>query len=80
MLNVYTVSLNSFVFNSMSTPSASGTDAGSVVSDPQHSQKLLKALQSFRQDNFFQDAVLVLDGEEIPVQKNILAAASPYIR
>ncbi|XP_065134864.2 gigaxonin isoform X1 [Paramisgurnus dabryanus] len=64
----------------MSTPSAAGTDAGSVVSDPQHSQKLLKALQSFRQDNFFQDAVLVLDGEEIPVQKNILAAASPYIR
>ncbi|XP_026865488.1 gigaxonin [Electrophorus electricus] len=52
----------------------------SVVSDPQHSQKLLRALRSFRQDGSFQDAVLVLEGEEIPVQKNILAAASPYVR
>ncbi len=33
-----------------------------------------------RQEDCFQDAVLVLDGEQIPVQKNILAAASPYIR
>lgn len=57
-----------------------GADTGSVVSDPQHSQKLLRALQSFRQEGSFQDAVLVLEGEEIPVQKNILAAASPYVR
>ncbi|XP_051580040.1 gigaxonin-like [Myxocyprinus asiaticus] len=64
----------------MSNPKTAGADAGSVVSDPQHSQKLLRALQSFRQDDCFQDAVLVLEGEEIPVQKNILAAASPYIR
>ncbi|MCJ8733172.1 hypothetical protein PDJAM_G00220170 [Pangasius djambal] len=55
-------------------------DPGSVVSDPQHSQKLLRSLRSFREDASFQDAVLVLEGEEIPVQKNILAAASPYIR
>ncbi|MBN3315159.1 GAN protein, partial [Atractosteus spatula] len=60
--------------------SESGASAGSVVSDPQHSTKLLRALRSFRQEKCFQDAVLVLDGEEIPVQKNILAAASPYIR
>ncbi|XP_016312927.1 gigaxonin-like [Sinocyclocheilus anshuiensis] len=64
----------------MSDPKRAGADAGSVVSDPQHSQKLLRVLQSFRQDDCFQDAVLVLDGEQIPVQKNILAAASPYIR
>ncbi|KAG9273044.1 gigaxonin [Astyanax mexicanus] len=57
-----------------------GADGGSAVSDPQHSQKLLRALRSFRQEGSFQDAVLVLEGEEIPVQKNILAAASPYIR
>ncbi|KAG7333394.1 hypothetical protein KOW79_003529 [Hemibagrus wyckioides] len=55
-------------------------DPRSVVSDPQHSQKLLRSLRSFREDGSFQDAVLVLEGEEIPVQKNILAAASPYIR
>ncbi|TSK38445.1 Gigaxonin [Bagarius yarrelli] len=53
---------------------------GSVVSDPQHSQKLLRSLRSFREDGSFQDAVLVLEGEQIPVHKNILAAASPYIR
>lgn len=64
----------------MSDPKTAGADAGSVVSDPQHSQKLLRVLQSLRQDNCFQDAVLVLEGEQIPVQKNILAAASPYIR
>lgn len=66
--------------NSMSDPKRAGADAGSLVSDPQHSQKLLRVLQSLRQDDCFQDAVLVLDGEQIPVQKNVLAAASPYIR
>ncbi len=66
--------------NSMSDPKTAGADAGSVVSDPQHSQKLLRVLQFLRQEDCFQDAVLVLDGEQIPVQKNILAAASPYIR
>ncbi|KAJ8335539.1 hypothetical protein SKAU_G00388810 [Synaphobranchus kaupii] len=54
--------------------------SGSVVADPQHSRKLLRALRTFWQEQCFQDAILVIDGEEIPVQKNILAAASPYIR
>ncbi|KAL0968213.1 hypothetical protein UPYG_G00263900 [Umbra pygmaea] len=54
--------------------------SGSIVSDPQHSQKLLKALRSFSQEQCFQDALIILDGQQIPVQKNILAAASPYIR
>ena len=53
---------------------------GSAVSDPQHATRLLRALSSFREESRFCDAHLVLDGEEIPVQKNILAAASPYIR
>lgn len=64
----------------VSDSKTAGADAGSVVSDPQHSQKLLRVLQALRQDDCFQDAVLVLEGEQIPVQKNILAAASPYIR
>ncbi|XP_071199249.1 gigaxonin-like isoform X2 [Salvelinus alpinus] len=63
----------------MSTSDPVVSAAGSVVSDPQHSQKLLKALRSFWIEQCFQDAVLVLEGEKIPVQKNILAAASPYI-
>lgn len=53
---------------------------GSVVSDPQHSKKILRALRSFQLEQCFHDAILVIDDEEIPVQKNILAAASPYIR
>lgn len=53
---------------------------GSAVSDPHHAARLLRALSSFREESRFCDAHLVLDGEEIPVQKNILAAASPYIR
>ncbi|XP_014004434.1 gigaxonin isoform X1 [Salmo salar] len=64
----------------MSTSDPVVSAAGSVVSDPQHSQKLLKALRSLWIEQCFQDAVLVLEGEKIPVQKNILAAASPYIR
>ncbi|XP_056455064.1 gigaxonin [Gadus chalcogrammus] len=53
---------------------------GSRVSDPQHSQKLLRVLRSFWQEDSFHDALLVVNGEELPIQKNILAAASPYIR
>ncbi|KAL8194768.1 UNVERIFIED_CONTAM: hypothetical protein K2H54_047613 [Gekko kuhli] len=52
---------------------------GSAVSDPQHPARLLRALSSFREEGRFCDAHLVLEGEEIPVQTNILAAASPYI-
>nr|CAJ83337.1 giant axonal neuropathy (gigaxonin) [Xenopus tropicalis] len=50
------------------------------VCDPQHAAKLLRALGSFRGESGFCDALLVLEGQEIPVQRNILAAASPYIR
>lgn len=50
------------------------------VSDPQHSQKLLRVLRTFWQEQSFHDALLVVGEEELPVQKNILAAASPYIR
>lgn len=61
-------------------PDSGGSASGSKVSDPQHSQKLLRVLRSFWQEHSFHDALLVVDGEELPVQKNILAAASPYIR
>lgn len=50
------------------------------VSDPQHSQKLLRVLRTFWLEQSFHDALLVVGEEELPVQKNILAAASPYVR
>ncbi|XP_068169890.1 gigaxonin [Antennarius striatus] len=58
----------------------SDCEPGAKVSDPQHSQRLLRVLRTFWQEQSFHDALLVVDGEELPVQKNILAAASPYIR
>ncbi len=61
-------------------PDSRSSEHGSKVSDPQHSQKLLRVLRVFWQEQSFHDALLVVDGEELPVQKNILAAASPYIR
>lgn len=61
-------------------PDSVSGESGSKVSDPQHSQKLLLVLRSFWQEQSFHDALLVVDGEELPLQKNILAAASPYIR
>ncbi|XP_013886362.1 gigaxonin [Austrofundulus limnaeus] len=61
-------------------PNCRSSEPGSKVSDPQHSQKLLRVLRTFWQEQSFHDALLVVDGEELPVQKNILAAASPYIR
>ncbi|XP_075994440.1 gigaxonin, partial [Genypterus blacodes] len=61
-------------------PDSDGSAPGSKVSDPQHSKKLLRVLRSFWQEQSFHDALLVVDGEELPIQKNILAAASPYIR
>lgn len=60
--------------------SGSEGDAACKVSDPQHSQKLLRVLRTFWLEQSFHDALLVVDEEELPVQKNILAAASPYIR
>lgn len=67
-------------FTSLDMPDTGSSEAGSKVLDPQHSQKLLRVLRTFWQEKSFHDALLVVDGEELPVQKNILAAASPYIR
>lgn len=61
-------------------PDSVSGDSCSKVSDPQHSQRLLRVLRTFWKEQSFHDALLVVDGEELPVQKNILAAASPYIR
>ncbi|KAK5868106.1 hypothetical protein PBY51_012546 [Eleginops maclovinus] len=61
-------------------PDSLSSEPGSKVLDPQHSQKLLRVLRLFWQEQSFHDALLVVDGEELPVQKNILAAASPYVR
>uniref|UniRef100_A0AAQ4RL32 BTB domain-containing protein n=1 Tax=Gasterosteus aculeatus aculeatus TaxID=481459 RepID=A0AAQ4RL32_GASAC len=63
-----------------SISSHGGQVAIEVVSDPQHAQKLLRVLRTFWLEQSFHDALLVVDGEELPVQKNILAAASPYVR
>lgn len=65
---------------SLDMPDTASNEPGSKVSDPQHSQRLLRVLRTFWQEQSFHDALLVVDGEELPVQKNILAAASPYIR
>ena len=66
--------------SSLDMPDSVSSEPGSKVSDPQHSQKLLRVLRTFWQEQSFHDALLVVDGEELPVQKNILSAASPYIR
>lgn len=55
-------------------------ETSSKVSDPQHSQKLLQVLHTFWREQSFHDALLVVGEEELPIQKNILAAASPFIR
>lgn len=60
--------------------SGSEGETSCKVSDPQHSQKLLRVLRTFWLERSFHDALLVVGDEELPVQKNILAAASPYIR
>ncbi|XP_056908807.1 gigaxonin isoform X1 [Takifugu flavidus] len=60
--------------------SSSECESSCKVSDPQHSQKLLRVLRTFWLEQSFHDALLVVGAEELPVQKNILAAASPYIR
>lgn len=69
-----------FSMSSLDMPNSRSSEPGSKVSDPQHSQKLLRVLRVFWQEKSFHDALLVVDGEELPIQKNILAAASPYIR
>ncbi|XP_018410884.1 PREDICTED: gigaxonin [Nanorana parkeri] len=56
------------------------SNSTTVVSDPQHAAKLLRALSCFREESDFCDTLLIVEEQEIPVHKNILAAASPYIR
>ena len=50
------------------------------LSHPLHANSLLSALNENRKLPNFCDGVVCVSGEEIPVQKNILAATSPYFR
>ena len=45
-----------------------------------HAKKLLRVLNDTRKCEHLCDAVVIIDGEEILVQKNILSAASEYFR
>ncbi|XP_041376545.1 gigaxonin-like [Gigantopelta aegis] len=45
-----------------------------------HAKKLLRVLNDTRSCEHLCDAVVIIDGEEILVQKNILSAASEYFR
>ena len=47
---------------------------------PLHSNSLLQSLNETRKNRQLCDGVVVIGDEEIPVQKNVLAAASPYFR
>ncbi|ELU05864.1 hypothetical protein CAPTEDRAFT_177887 [Capitella teleta] len=47
---------------------------------PLHANSLLQSLNETRNNPQLCDGVVVIGKEEIPVQKNVLAAASPYFR
>ena len=49
-------------------------------SHPLHATSLLNQLNEGRKNAALCDGILLIGGEEIPVQKNILSAASPYFR
>uniref|UniRef100_A0A8C4PZY5 Gigaxonin n=2 Tax=Eptatretus burgeri TaxID=7764 RepID=A0A8C4PZY5_EPTBU len=51
-----------------------------TIKDPQHANKLLDNMRSFREDPQYCDSVLVVDGQEIPIQRSLLVAMSPYLR
>ena len=67
----------------MAAPSWSDTGTSSnnrKYSHPLHANSLLNNLNEGRKNPQLCDGVLVISGEEIPVQKNILSAACPYFR
>ena len=47
---------------------------------PLHANSLLQSLNETRKNPHLCDGVVVIGQTEIPVQKNVLAAASPYFR
>ena len=50
------------------------------MSHPLHANTLLLSLNEIRKNPQLCDGIIVIDGVEIPVQRNILAAASEYFR
>lgn len=49
-------------------------------SHPLHANSLLQSLNDTRKNAQLCDGLVVIGADEIPVQKNVLAAASPYFR
>jgi len=45
-----------------------------------HSQSVLDGLNTLRTEGTFCDVVIVVDGQEFPVHKSVLSAASPYFK
>ena len=48
--------------------------------EPSHSQSVLDGLNDLRSEGQFCDVVIVVDGQEFPVHKSVLAAASSYFK
>ena len=55
-------------------------DNNRKYSHPLHANSLLSQLNEGRKNPKLCDGILVIGGEEVPVQKNILSAACPYFR
>ena len=49
-------------------------------SHPLHAKSVLIALSESRKNPNLCDGIVIIEDKEIPVQRNVLAAASPYFR
>ena len=49
-------------------------------SHPLHAKCMLTQLNESRKNPRLCDGIVIIEGREIPVQRNILAAASPFFR
>jgi hypothetical protein len=55
-------------------------DTATELSHPLHAKTLLDALNENRKNSSLCDGIVAINDIDIPVQRNVLAAASPYFR
>lgn len=60
--------------------SKAGSGNSTKFAHPLHAKSILTALNESRKDPNLCDGIVLVEGKDIPVQRNVLAAASQYFR